>query len=444
MRNCSPSAIFGGETKNPRGAKGTKPLRLRRLADLAGNYILSRFPNLSMTSQMTSPTGGTVANAFLLGWALAETLGHSRHGTRASRTPPARPIDARRLTISDSEDQKDSFVHLFMIERLVQLHRRLRFEPEDHLAPTTSQVYDLPQKLWSWQIDPNQPFYAAQEVRALLEPWSAQVAAALNAVSAAHMRAFVAGMSLADTFWSWQLRGRQTEREVKQSMWRALLGKSRLEEICHRLKTIELQLPPYVAAVISKNLRSWAIGDDLVYVGGRLSWRENGSSRSPLQPEHEVALQKALKEQIRYWRRMLFGAWEPVTFLSLARRRHIHRISIAVLGGMLVLVVLIYGLAGLLIASVVSVHILPFIGALFSPPKAQIGDWLNFATLLWTIFIALPLPFLLRQTYRFIRDRQQWVNDSLTIHFVAKSTHVPWNKYLRARTLSNGASNQDD
>jgi hypothetical protein len=310
---------------------------------------------ISPSTQSATPMGPTVANAFLLGWAIAEALGHSRHGTRSSKMSPGRPMDAKRLTVSDSEDHKDSFVHLFILERMVQLHHCFKFEAEDHISPLTAQVYSLPAKLAAWQLDSTQPFYTAQDLYALLEPWSAQVGAALNALSAARLRAFVAGMSLADTYWSWQLRGRQTDKEIQQSIWRSLLSSSRLEEICHRLQTIKSQLPPYVAEVISRNLRGWTIGNYLVYTGNTLAKSKNRASRFQLQPDHEVALQKALKEQIRYWRRMLFGSWEPETFLSPSKRRQIRHASIAVFIVLVLLAVSVYGMAGALIASLVSV-----------------------------------------------------------------------------------------
>jgi hypothetical protein len=73
----------------------------------------------------------------------------------------------------------------------------------------TLAVNQLPQDLSAWLAGESTQFYSLHELRELLNAWSLQIWARLDGASVDGLRAFTAGMSLADTFWYLRLPTRR-------------------------------------------------------------------------------------------------------------------------------------------------------------------------------------------------------------------------------------------
>lgn len=139
--------------------------------------------------------------AFLLGWAVSQTLGYLRKGARPTPGASARPADyAPRLVVSDGVADKSTDAFVLAAQRVVQFYRALEFEDADSASPLTAAVNHLPQELEAWLSGQSPKFYDPHELRELLNSWSLQVWARLGGASVDGLRAFTAGMSLADTF----------------------------------------------------------------------------------------------------------------------------------------------------------------------------------------------------------------------------------------------------
>ncbi|HZQ05272.1 MAG TPA: hypothetical protein VFD70_01745, partial [Anaerolineae bacterium] len=186
-----------------------------------------------------------ITNALLLGWAIAETLGHARRGTRPGKLARARGTTPR-LTLSDNPDRTKSDQYLLAVERVLQIYASFDFESAEHLSPLTQQVESLLVRIRAWFQNPRNPAVKAGELRDLLELWTRQVAARLNALSPEAYRAFIAGMSIADTYWSLQIPVRQSEQERAKATWRRMLSRKRLEVEQRRLRTLIPYLPQFV------------------------------------------------------------------------------------------------------------------------------------------------------------------------------------------------------
>ncbi len=103
----------------------------------------------------TAPTGSgpggrnPVALAFLLGWAISETIGLLRKGVRPSPRTSAQPADyAPRLTASQGDVSTAADDFLLSLERIVNFYRLLA--PEKQETSLTKQVNELPTRVRDW------------------------------------------------------------------------------------------------------------------------------------------------------------------------------------------------------------------------------------------------------------------------------------------------------
>ncbi|MBI4789133.1 MAG: hypothetical protein HY782_19045 [Chloroflexi bacterium] len=377
-----------------------------------------------------------ITTAFLLGWSISELFGRYRKGVRpppAQKTP--RPADyARRLDVSNGsvEHATDSF--LFAAQRVVQFYRELGYESDEQASALTKEIYALPQKIDDWLEHRATSFYPQRELRDLLNDWTMQVWARLDGESAAGARAFTAGMSLADTYWYMRLpRQRPKGWKANQSSeedWRRLLSKYRLDIEQSRLRTLQSDLPRYVVPVIRQHLQAWSIGTELVYQNGRLT-RDKKNTKSPmLEPDDETALQEALARQVQNWEAMLFGLREATTFLWTRDRRLIPVLRFAALFGVVLVTALFLLVVPAIVAYLLALGPLPLLLRLLTENQAKITEWLAVVSLLWTILVAVPVPIVLRAAYQFTRSAQQWLDDKLTVWFIARRTLVMWAAYM--------------
>jgi hypothetical protein len=314
---------------------------------------------------------------------------------------------------------------------LAQFYAQLDFESTADASPITRLVRELPGKLAAWMEGGEEPFYSPHELRELLNAWSLQVWARLNAESAAAARAFSAGMSLADTYWYQRPPARRPkDRELSAENWRRLLSRYRLTTICRRLATIESDLPPYVVAVVSRHLARWSIGEELGYSAGRVARIANSKQSAPLKPEDEARLQQALERQAQNWSTMLFGLREATAFLTARDRFRIGLVRRFGLFVVLLLTALLLVAISAYLGLFLSATLFPFLLQALRLKESGVGDWLAVASLLWTVLIAVPVPFVLRSIFQGTRTIQIWLNDTLTIRAIAGRTFVPWDKYL--------------
>jgi hypothetical protein len=376
--------------------------------------------------------------AFLLGWAVSQTLGHLRKGARPSPKSSAHPADyAPRLAVSDGVVEKSTDAFVLAAQRIVQFYRELDFEAGDRVSPLTQAINQLPQDVSAWVHGESSKSQSPHELRDLLNAWSLQVWARLGGASADSMRAFTAGMSLADTYWYLRLPTRRPKgskpAELSEENWRRLLSKYRLDIERSRLQVLAEHLPRYVAAVINRHLEAWRIGTELGYRDGTLVRIKDGKETGVLKPNDEARMQQALGRQAQNWEAMLFGSREATTFLLARDRRLI------IVGRLVGLFFVLLGTALFLIAAAaviayfLSVTLLPPLLQFLTNAKAGASDWLTVVSFLWTILIAVPVPLVLRAAYQFTRAAQGWLDDQLTIYFIARRTFVPWDKYFKSQ-----------
>ncbi len=380
-----------------------------------------------------------VALAFLLGWAVSETLGYLRKGVRTSTRAAERPADyAPRLTASQGDVTAETDGFLFSSERVAQFYRRLALESDP--SPLTKQVYELPGKIRDWLDKGGKAPFTAHELRDLFEGWTLQVWAELNGASTDSARAFTAGLSLADTYWYMRLpsrRKRLKATQMSEEDWRRLLPKYRLDVARSRIETLKHHLPPYVADVIQNHLRSWSIGTTLGYQAGKLTIVKGAKATGELEQHDEADLQRALGRQVQNWETMLLSLREPQTFLRGQDRRLIMygRWVGLFFAELATALFLLFSFAFVIV--LLSVTILPSLIALITARQPGVGEWLSIISLVWTILIAVPAPIILRAAYQFTRTAQKWLDDWLTIYFITRRTYVPWDQYMakgRGRT----------
>ncbi len=394
-----------------------------------------------MAERKSCPADGgastSVTAAFLLGWSISETLGLFRKGARPS-APRMRSADyAPRLVVSEGYVERSTDAIVVTVERVVRLYQALGFESDLSSEALTQQVLALPHQVREWLDGKSKEFYSPSELRKLLNDWSLEVWARLSGVSPDSAQAFTAGMSLADTYWYMRPPGRRPHSEserLSQEDWRRLLSKYRLYVEQSRLLRLQGKLPPYVVAVIRWHLQQWGIGTEVTYRDGQLVRVPDSNHREPIKPEDETKIQQALARQILFWNAMLFGFREAATYLE-ARDRVTIRMARAV-GFVLALVsssaLLIAALAG--VGYVLIVAVLPLVQPILSPFLAQpiqVSDLISFANLAWTLLVALRLPLLVSVAYNAARRAQKWIDDRLTIRFIAERTYVPWDRYFK-------------
>ena len=385
-------------------------------------------PNVNVQARVT--------NAFLLGWSISELLGRYRKGVRP---PPAqkspRPAEyARRLDVSNGSVERATDGFLFAAQRVVQFYRELGFESDEQASSLTKEIYALPQKIDDWLEHRAMTFYSQRELRDLLNDWTLQIWARLDGESADSARALTAGMSLADTYWYMRLpRQRPKGSNTKQSSeedWRRLLSKYRLDIEQSRLQSLNANLPRYVVPVIRQHLKAWSVGTELVYQDGKLVRNEKNVKSPSIKPEDEAALQEALARQVQNWEAMLFGWREATTFLWTRDRRLIPILRFGGLFGVMLGTAFFLLLISAIVGYFIAFGPLPLLFRLLTENQAKITEWLAVVSLLWTILVAVPVPIVLRATYQFTRSAQQWLDDKLTIRFIAKRTLVMWDAYF--------------
>ncbi len=396
---------------------------------------------MSAEQKSSNSTAQTrVTAAFLLGWSVAETLGHLRRGTRPPSQSVARPPDyTPRLVVSDGAVEKAPEAFAFAAQRVVQIYRELGFEPDDKASELTKEIYALPLKTRDWLSGASPHFYEPRALRDLLNAWSLQVWARLDAVSAASARAFTAGMSIADTFWYLrppQPRSQGKAARASQEDWRRLLSESRLEAERSRLQNLRAGLPRYTVPVVQRHLKKWSIGGKLFYQGEQLVIGKRSPEPVALKPKDEVKLQRALARQMQNWDAMLFGWRDATTFLGKWDMRWIRIGRWAGLFGTILAVSVFLLILLAAVGYFLTVYALPIVLQFLDAKQAKVSEWVTVVNLLWTALIAVPVPFVLRQVFQATRGIHQWLDDQLTIFFIARQTYVSWDRYLREKPQS--------
>lgn len=390
-----------------------------------------------------SPTRVTIA--FLLGWSISEVMGHLRKGTRPPSQSPQRPADyAPRLVAAHGTPEKSMDEFILAAQRVAQFYRELGFESDDQASTLTKEIYALPQRVEDWLTGKLPQFVSPKELREELNSWSLGVWARLDAEAPANARAFTAGMSIADTYWYWRpphQRPHKARAQTSQEDWHKLLSRSRLDVERSRLQSLKANLPRYAVAVMQKHLRQWSIGKRVIYQNEQLVLAEVDHPPSELTPQDEVKLQRALGHQMEKWDAMLFGLREATTYLHTSDRRWITGLRIGGLTLMLFATALVLGILALVVSLYLSVNVLPVVVQFLNDRQAKVSEWLTLFNLLWTLLIAAPVPFVLRQFFQGTRGFHQWLDEQLTIWFIAQRTYVPWNRFLMK--AKKGAQNDE-
>jgi hypothetical protein len=97
---------------------------------------------------------------------------------------------------------------------------------------------------------------------------------------------------------------------------------------------------------------------------------------------------------------------------------------------MLFATALVLGILALVVSLYLSVNVLPVVVQFLNDRQAKVSEWLTLFNLLWTLLIAAPVPFVLRQFFQGTRGFHQWLDEQLTIWFIARRTYVPWDRFL--------------
>jgi len=362
-----------------------------------------------------------VTNAFLLGWAISETLGHLRKGARPTPPRPATATDyAPRLDASDGAIERTTDEFVFAAQRIAQFYLALGFETPDKASELTKTINALAPKTRSWLDGKEQTFYTQRELRDLLDEWSKQVWARLNSVSFAGAQALTAGLSLADTYWYMRLPKQRPRKTVAEESWQRLLSKYRLDVECTRLDALEKNLPRYVAAIIRWHLKWWSVGTRLVYRDNKLmhDWRSKKSA--DLTERDEVNLQKALERQAQHWDALLFGLRDPQTYLRMTDH-------------WLIAIVRRVGLfVTLFVTIVLAIAVTGIVGMYLGGTKLNLVEWLSVINVLWTAVLAIPVPLIVRQAFNATRGVQLWLDETMTVWFIASRAHVPWDRFMKS------------
>ncbi|HEX9077121.1 MAG TPA: hypothetical protein VF932_15150 [Anaerolineae bacterium] len=389
---------------------------------------------LTYPPSQTYPRNPKQANtAFLLGWAISETLGRYRRGIvpQSFRQSTGPADSAPRLLVATGSVEKSGDAFEFAARRVCELYRVLAFESGNQVSPLTQSIYELPQQIHNWLEGTSSKFYTQRELRDLLNEWSLQVWARLDGISADSARALNSGMSLADTFWYLRPPSRRPKEALSEESFRRMLSKYRLEAERARLQSLSECLPAFVVPVIQRQLRSWSIGTELGYRNGELVHIRNGNEREPLTKTDEVRVQRALRRQVRNWELLIFGMRQPTSFLLAQDRRWIAILRWVALFVTLFLTSLFLIVLSQLAAYFIAVGPLPGLIRFFNEQQAHFSEYLAVVSLLWTILIASPLPLVLRAAYQGTRGIQVYLDQALTIWFIARRSHVPWDTYVR-------------
>ncbi|MBI5304829.1 MAG: hypothetical protein HY868_22025 [Chloroflexi bacterium] len=360
-----------------------------------------------------------VTNAFLLGWAISETLGHLRKGARP--TPPRAAVTdeyAPRLDASDGSIERAPDAFVFAAQRLAQFYLALGFETPDKASELTKTINALPQKTRNWLDRKEAAYYTQRELRDLLDEWSKQVWARLDSVSSASAQAFNAGLSLADTYWYMRLPKQRPKKTVAEESWQRLLSKYRLDVERTRLNALEKNLPRYVAPVIRWHLKWWSVGTALVYRENILMRDNKNKKSADLTERDEVNLQKALERQAQHWDVLLFGLRDPRTYLTSADHWYI-----AIIRRVGLFITLFF-------TAIAAIAVTGFIGMYLGGTKLNLVEWLSVINVLWTALLAIPIPLIVRQVFNATRAVQQWLDDTFTVWFIARRTHVAWDRFM--------------
>lgn len=224
--------------------------------------------------------------------------------------------------------------------------------------------------------------------------------------------------------------------ELSEENWRRLLSKYRLDIERSRLRSLEKQLPPYVASVICAQLEAWRVGTELAYRDGKLVRIKNGKESSAIRPGDEAALQQALARQMQNWEAMVFGTREATTFLESGDRRRIligHRVGLVLTLALFTLsLAIVLAAIGYFFVAILTV-LVPAILQILPNQQASVSELVSVGNLLWTVLVALNLPLLFRVAYQPARAAQKWIDDQLTIHYITRRTYVPWDQYLKRK-----------
>lgn len=373
-----------------------------------------------------------MTTVFLLGWSISELLGHVRKGVRPSpRSASPSSTDAPRMVVSSGSVEKSTGQFLLAAQRIAQLYLELGLESPEKASALTKSVLELPEKQSKWLHGEEQHFYSPHDLRELLNQWSLQVWARLEAESLDSARALTAGMSLADTYWYLRLPGRRPRKVLSEESWRRLLSKYRLDAEKARLKSLEDGLPPYIAAVLQQHLQRWSIGTEVGYQGGQLVRIPGTDQDKPIRPPDESALQRALERQVRNWESLLFGLRDAKSYLHASDTRWIALLRwTGLFFGLLATAGFLLGIA-LLSAYFLAEGPLPGVLRFLTANQARVSEYLAVVSLLWTVLIAVPVPIALRGAYQATRGFQQWLDDRLTTRFITRRTYIPWDTYLK-------------
>ena len=391
--------------------------------------------NADHSTSTQSSENVLITTAFLLGWSISELLGHVRKGMRPSAKAKADADYSARLVVSNGAPEKETDAFMLAAQRIVQFYQQLGFEPGEHVSTFTEMINALPGQARDWVEGKTAKFYSQGELRELLNEWSLQVWARLEGISAESARAFNSGMSLADTYWYMRLPTRRPvgskSGKLSEENWTRLLSKYRLEVERSRLRGLQNYLPRYVADVIYRHLEEWSIGTELKYQDNKLVRVKGSKKADDLRLEDETRLQRNLERQAQNWEAMLFGLREATTFLH-ARDRWLIRIGrwVGLFVAQLLTALLLFANAAV-VGYLLSISLLPVLLRFLNERQAGIGDLVTVVSLLWTVLIAVPVPIILRAAYQFTRGAQRWLDDQLTIYFIARRTYVVWDRYLK-------------
>src|SRR5512143_1052743 len=108
-----------------------------------------------------------VNTAFLLGWAISETLGRYRRGIvpQSFKQSTGSADSAPRLLVATGSVEKSGDAFEFAARRMCELYRVLGFENGAEASPLTQSIYGLPQQIHDWLEGTSSKFYTQRELR---------------------------------------------------------------------------------------------------------------------------------------------------------------------------------------------------------------------------------------------------------------------------------------
>lgn len=390
--------------------------------------------------------------AMRLGWTTAELLGRLRRGYRPRKRPVHDEDYAPRLSVSRGQPTGAGEQVWLAARRLVDLSEGLALWPHPLSPGAGHPIKDLPTRIESWLEGDDSGALTPAGLWETLNDWSLDAWSRLHVQDDSLARAFTAGMSLADTYWSLRRppRAGTKDTRLRRERWDEPLRFRRLAEEQRRLKEIAGDLPAGISDILRRHLRHWSIGTELVRDDGQLTrvhWLRRPSHRlgilhrrtpaakiPELDRDEEQAIQAALERQAKIWRDLIFGLRTPESYLYLRERAWLAWLARALF---LLLLLVPLGAIAVTVVSLASVWLGGVaVPTLFSAventvDQAPVTAWNDLLKLLSTLLTTIGAFVVgIRPLARWFQEAYLRIHHEVTVFMVAQRTLSPWDQHL--------------